>query len=43
MKRYGESVFGLLNPVDGRVSSDDENMLNRDGNGMNRKEVVNGG
>ena len=43
VKRYGESVFGLLNPVDGRVSSDDENMLNRDGNGMNRKEVVNGG
>ena len=43
VKRNGESVFSLLNPVDGGVSSDDENMLNRDGNGMNRKEVVNGG
>ena len=29
VKRKGESVFSLLNPVDRRVSSDDENMLNR--------------
>ena len=25
------------------MSSDDENMLNRNGNGVNRKEMVNGG
>lgn len=43
VKRDGESVFSLLNPVDGGVSSDDEDMLNRYGNGMNRKEVMNGG
>lgn len=43
VKRDGESVFSLLNPVDGGVSSDDEDMLNRYGNGMNRKEVVYGG
>jgi hypothetical protein len=43
VKRKGESVFSLLNPVDGGVSSDDENMLNRYGNGMNSKEVMNGG
>ena len=43
VKRNGESFFGLLNPVDRRVSSDDENMLNGYGNGVNRKEVVNGG
>ncbi len=43
VKRNGESVFCLLNPVDRRVSSDDENMLNGYGNGVNRKEVVNGG
>lgn len=28
VKRDGESVFSLLNPVDGGVSSDDEDMLN---------------
>ena len=43
VKRIGETIFGLLNPVDGRVSSDDENMLNRNGNGVNRNEMVNGG
>ncbi len=36
-------IFGLLKPVDRRVSSDDENMLNRNSNSLHGKEMVNSG